>query len=147
MLKLLVVFALTALSVSQYVRPLVFRPYPQNFIQFGPLVNNNGQRVQNLHLCTYSDISFEKCLHTVNVARKNSIPLSLYCVRKDNRDNCINSVESGNSDMVVLTGHGYKTARSAGLTPLIYAKEDDNSLYIAVAPRNITFIGIQEAPM
>ncbi|XP_065363392.1 transferrin-like [Calliphora vicina] len=145
MFKLLVAFALTALSLGQYVHSLVFRHYPQNFIQFGPLVN--GQRVHNLHLCTYSDISFEKCLHTVNVARNNSIPLSLYCVRKDTRENCINSVESGNSDMVVLNAHGYKPARSAGLTPLIYAKEDDNSLYIAVVPRNITFIGVQEAPI
>ncbi|TMW43353.1 hypothetical protein DOY81_011567 [Sarcophaga bullata] len=46
-----------------------------------------------------------------------------------------------------MTGHGYKEARRAGLKPFIFAKEDDNSLYIAVAPRNLTLIGLQEAPI
>ncbi|XP_023295920.2 transferrin-like [Lucilia cuprina] len=145
MFRFFTLLALMALTVGQYVRPLVFRPYPQNFHQFSPYINNNGQRQHKL--CTYSDITFEKCIHTVAVARNSSIPLALECIRKDDRENCINSVESGTSDMVVLTGHGYKPARSAGLRPFIYAHEDDNSLYIAVAPRNITFLGIQEAPI
>ncbi|KAM7348588.1 transferrin-like [Cochliomyia hominivorax] len=150
MFKLLLTFALIALTVAQrFVRPIVYRPIPspQNYFQFGPIIDQYGRRTQPLHLCTYTDISYEKCLHTVEVARNNSISLNLQCVRQDNRENCIDSVKNGFSDMVVLTGHGYKPARNAGLRPYLYAREDDESLYIAVAPRNITLLGVQEAPI
>lgn len=145
MFKILLPFALIALAVGQFVRPLVFRPYPENFSPFSPFINNNGQ--QYINLCTYNDVSYAKCIYTISAARNRSIPFALQCIQEGNRENCINSVKSGASDMVVLTGHGYKEARAGGLRPFIFAKEDDKSLYIAVAPRNITFIEVQEAPM
>ncbi|TMW43484.1 hypothetical protein DOY81_011436, partial [Sarcophaga bullata] len=141
MFKFVIYFAFVALALGR--RPLVNRPYHRpRRTTTTPLPN----RVQNLKLCTYSDISYEKCIHTVIVAQSDSENLNLDCVRESDRNNCIQSVQAGAADMVVMTGHGYKEARRAGLKPFIFAKEDDNSLYIAVAPRNLTLIGLQEAP-
>lgn len=145
MFKFFIYFTVVALVVGRR-RPLLYRPYPRPRPTSSP-IEDNQNLVQKLKLCTYSDISYEKCQHTVSVAQKDSEPLNLDCVVEKERKNCIQSVQAGVADMVVLTGHGYRDARRAGLKPFIFAKEDDSSLYIAVAPRNITLIDLQEAPM
>ena len=142
MFKFFIYFAFVALALGR--RPLVNRPYhrPRR-----TTTTPSPNPVQYLKLCTYSDISYEKCMHTAIVGQNDSENLNLNCVRESDRNNCIQSVQAGVADMVVITGHGYKEARRAGLKPFIFAKEDDSSLYIAVAPRNLTLIGLQEAPM
>lgn len=149
MFKLLpLFFAFFTLSVAQFWHPLVVRPYHgTHFFQFNSHIFNYGLRATNLRMCTYSEISYKKCLHTVTAARNNSIPLALGCVRQESEKGCISSVENDKADFVVLNDHGYKGARASGLRPLVFAKESDESLYIAVAPRNITFVGVQEAPL
>ena len=140
MFKFLIYFAFVAFALGR--RPLVNRPYHRPRRTTTTTASPNS--VDYLKLCTYSDISYQKCMHTAIV---DSESFNLNCVRESDRNKCIQSVQAGTADMVVITGHGYKEARRAGLKPFIFAKEDDSSLYIAVAPRNLTLIGLQEAPM
>lgn len=137
MFKLLLILAFIALAWAQRPkRPLVFEPVPPNY-RPNPVVK----------MCTYTEVSYEKCVYTTEVAQNNSIALPIQCILEDSSEKCIESVKRRTSDLVVLNDHGYKPARSAGLRPFIYAREDDESLYIAVAPRNITLLGVHEAPM
>ncbi|XP_005179554.1 transferrin [Musca domestica] len=98
-------------------------------------------------LCTYKEVDHEKCLHTVEEAKKNVINLELECVHKNNRSECIEAVRYGSSDLTVLTGHGYREARRERLRPILFAREDNSSLSIAVVPRSITLVDLQEAPI
>ncbi|XP_061398583.1 transferrin-like [Musca vetustissima] len=98
-------------------------------------------------LCLYKQVDFEKCLNTVEVAKKNSINLELECVRKQDRGECIEAVRYGSCEITVLTDHGYREARKQHLRPIIFAREDNSSLSIAVVPRDITIVDLERAPI
>ncbi|XP_073833160.1 transferrin-like [Musca autumnalis] len=109
-----------------------------------------GQEIvhrRSYRLCTYNQVDYDKCLHTIEVAKNNSISLQLECVHKNDHDQCIEAVRYGHSEMTVLTGHGYLEARKEHLRPVVFAREDNSSLNIAVVPRNITVADLQEAPI
>lgn len=138
MLKLAICLVILTYASGEFIfRPPEFRPF-EPFIEYfvGPY-----------RLCTYKPVDYNKCVHTVEVARRNAIPLQLECVQNDDRESCIRSVSTGSADMTVLNAHGYRGARKEALTPVIFAREDESSLTIAVVPRNITVVDLQEAPM
>ncbi|XP_059223923.1 transferrin-like [Stomoxys calcitrans] len=135
MLKFAIYLLLAAFAWGEVEKTLVFsRPYLDFYPHLGPY-----------RLCTYKSVDYEKCVYTVNTAKSNSVVLPMECVQRDSRANCIRSVRDGSTDMTVLTGHGYKEARNVGLRPVLFAREDDSSLSIAVAPRNITVVDLHDA--
>lgn len=149
MIKLVIILLSTTLVASQTIRrpPRIPFPFPIPPTRNGSPIFDGDFHLGPYRLCTYNNVDFTKCIHTLHVAENNSIPLALECVQKDRRDNCLRSVQDGSTDMVVLTGHGYKDARNRGLRPVLFARDDNSGLQIAVAPRNLTLLELQEAPM
>ncbi|XP_075158799.1 transferrin-like [Haematobia irritans] len=134
MFKLVIYFLLAAIVSGYRGKHFWHSPFSNFSPHLGPY-----------RLCTYKNADFAKCVHTVDVAHNNSIPLSLECIQGVSRIDCIRSVRDGSTDITILTGHGYREARMAGLRPVVFAREDDSSLSIVVASKNLTLVDLQEA--
>ncbi|XP_030377823.1 uncharacterized protein LOC115626582 [Scaptodrosophila lebanonensis] len=101
----------------------------------------------SFRLCTYGTTSTSKCKALLRAANSQPVELNLVCVGLESRDDCMNSVSIGRSDLVVLSQHDYQMARRIGLKPILYARESKSSHYIAVAPANITVAELNDAQL
>ncbi|XP_014094628.3 transferrin [Bactrocera oleae] len=112
--------------------PLPPRPQPQ-------------PQLGNLRLCTYTQLAQDKCLYTLAAAANASIDLKLQCVQASSFAACLSAIQRSAAHLVVADDHEYRAARAAYLTTVLYAHENLTDYYVAVAPRNITLVDLDEA--
>ncbi|XP_030387362.1 uncharacterized protein LOC115633981 [Scaptodrosophila lebanonensis] len=124
-------------------RPWIFRDIPN--IEDFELAEAKNQRSSDFKLCTYTDESYGQCQALVEAATRKSIALNLQCVQRPDRATCLKAVRRSRNIIVVLGQRDYKAAREAGLRPSVFAREQPDSYYIAVAPSNISLVEYNEA--
>lgn len=129
-------------------RPPVPRP-PPSPLQPPPTPSQPQPQPQldKLRLCSFTQLTQDKCLYALEAAANASIDLKLQCIQAASYAACLSAIQKSAAHLVVAEEHEYKAARAANLTTVLYAHERLSNYYVAVASSNITLVELDEAIM
>ncbi|XP_022208156.1 uncharacterized protein LOC111064710 [Drosophila obscura] len=111
------------------------------------LSSSGARKPAKYTLCTFDSVSSDKCLAVVKASRDANRASPLQCVSRRSRTDCLQTVKNEDNHYVVLDQHDYMAAREAGLSPIIFAREERENFIIAVTARNISLIEYNEATL
>lgn len=104
--------------------------------QYKDVIERDGNIAQKINICVSSDIEMKKCDVMKKAAYSRDIRPEFECHLRT-KSACIQAVEKGDNDVVVVSASEYKNAKTVGLKAILFESYAENDIMVAVTDGDV----------